>query len=77
MMAADTKACKIGQRTMTGKDKSGWQTTMALGIRLMKPTGQQSCDKIKISSLLEKVFFSNTVCPVEKIAPTKIIKVTF
>jgi hypothetical protein len=40
----------------------------------------ESCEKIKKSNLLktQKDFFSNTpVCPVEEIAPAKIIDVTF
>jgi hypothetical protein len=72
------RARKIGRRTTRGKDKSGWQTTTALGISLIIPPGSmQSCGKIEKLSLCKKTFFSNTVCLVEKIAPAKTVNVTF
>jgi hypothetical protein len=36
-----------------------------------------SCEKLKKLSLCKKTFFSDTVCPVEKIAPTKTPNMTF
>ncbi len=47
----------------------------ALGIRLSPPGRER--EKIKKSSLHKKTFFSNTVCPVEKIAPAKTPDVMF
>jgi hypothetical protein len=57
-------ACKIKWRTTRGKEESGQQTTTALG-----QLGRECEKKIKKSSLLKKIFFSNTVCTVGVFAP--------
>ncbi len=57
-------ACKIEWWTTRGKEKSGQQTTTALG-----QPGSERESKIKKSSLRKKTFFSDMVCPVGVFAP--------
>ncbi len=57
MTMADNDSTQNWAGAMKGMDKSGRQTTTALGIKIKKPARQQSCEKIKKSSSRKKTFF--------------------
>jgi hypothetical protein len=63
-------AREIGRRTTRVKEENGRRTTIAFDKSLISPPGRER-EKIKISSLREKTFFSDTVFPVGFFAPAK------
>jgi hypothetical protein len=69
-------ARKIGRRTMRGKEENRWQTTTALDKRLISLPGRER-EKIKNSSLHNKIFFQQYCLSGGFFAPAKTANVPF